>query len=186
MFIASETAALSGVRTGLKFKDITDGTSNTLAMAERRRASSASARDMTMTYAPQGNWFTTPNQCRATFDFASRSFPAAIPQGELRTWSGERWHDGGSGFSGVSTNAAPNSSPACCYAAWDAGSGMYPPSSAHTGGIVAVFGDASVRFITNNIDSGNQNATGTGLTGPSPFGIFGAMGTRAGEEPISQ
>jgi len=186
MFIASETAALSGVRTGLKLKDITDGTSNTLAMAERRRASSASARDMTMTYAPQGNWFTTPNQCRATFDFASRSFPAAIPQGELRTWSGERWHDGGSGFSGISTNAAPNSSPACCYAAWDAGSGMFPPSSAHTGGIVAVFGDASVRFITNNIDSGNQNATGTGLTGPSPFGIFGAMGTRAGEEAFSQ
>ena len=66
------------------------------------------------------------------------------------------------------------------------GSGMYPPSSAHTGGVVAVFGDASVRFITNNIDSGNQNATGTGLSGPSPFGIFGAMGTRAGEEAISQ
>ena len=186
MFIASQTAALSGVRTGLKWKDISDGTSNTLAMSERRRATSASARDMTMTYAPQGNWFTTPNQCRASFDFANRSFPASIPQGDLKTWSGVRWHDGGSGFTGISTNAAPNSSPACCYVAWDAGSGMYPPSSTHTGGVVAVFGDASVRFITNNIDSGNQNATGTGLTGPSPFGVFGAMGTRAGEEPISQ
>ena len=186
MFIASQTAALSGVRTGLKWKDITDGTSNTLAMSERRRATSASARDMTMTYAPQGNWFTTPNQCRASFDFANRSFPVSIPQGDLKTWSGVRWHDGGSGFTGISTNAAPNSSPACCYVAWDAGSGMYPPSSTHTGGVVAVFGDASVRFITNNIDSGNQNATGTGLTGPSPFGVFGAMGTRAGEEPISQ
>jgi hypothetical protein len=63
---------------------------------------------------------------------------------------------------------------------------LYPHSSAHTGGIVAVFGDASVRFINNNIDSGNQNATGTGLTGRSPFGVFGAMGTRAGEEPISE
>ncbi len=186
MFIASQTAALSGVRTGLKWKDISDGTSNTLAMSERRRATSASARDMTMTYAPQGNWFTTPNQCRASFDFANRSFPASIPQGDLKTWSGVRWHDGGSGFTGISTNAAPNSSPACCYVAWDAGSGMYPPSSTHTGGVVAVFADASVRFITNNIDSGNQNATGTGLTGPSPFGVFGAMGTRAGEEPISQ
>ncbi|NDH05657.1 DUF1559 domain-containing protein, partial [bacterium] len=148
MFIASQTAALSGVRTGLKWKDISDGTSNTLAMSERRRATSASARDMTMTYAPQGNWFTTPNQCRASFDFANRSFPASIPQGDLKTWSGVRWHDGGSGFTGISTNAAPNSSPACCYVAWDAGSGMYPPSSTHTGGVVAVFGDASVRFIT--------------------------------------
>ena len=186
MFIASQTAALSGVRTGLKWKDISDGTSNTLAMSERRRATSASARDMTMTYIQPGNWFTTPNQCRASFDFANRSFPTSVAQGDLATWSGVRWHDGGSGFTGISTNAAPNSSPACCYVAWDAGSGMYPPSSTHTGGVVAVFGDASVRFITNNIDSGNQNATGTGLTGPSPFGVFGAMGTRAGEEPISQ
>jgi len=186
MFTSYQTPALSGVRTGLKFKDITDGTSNTLAMAERRRASSGSARDMTMTYIQAGNWFTTPNQCRASFDFANRTFPASVAQGDLQPWSGSRWHDGGSGFSGISTNAAPNSSPACCWVRWDAGSGMYPPSSAHTGGIVAVFGDASVRFITNNIDSGNQNATGTGLSGPSPFGIFGAMGTRAGEEPISQ
>ena len=186
MFTSNQTLALSGVRTGLKFKDIKDGTSNTLAMAERRRASSGSARDMTMTYIQPGNWFTTPNQCRASFDFANRSFPTSVAQGDLTTWSGVRWHDGGSGFSGISTNAAPNSSPACCWARWDAGSGMYPPSSAHTGGIVAVFGDASVRFITNNIDSGNQNATGTGLTGPSPFGIFGAMGTREGEEAISQ
>ena len=186
MFTSNQTLALSGVRTGLKFKDIKDGTSNTLAMAERRRASSGSARDMTMTYIQPGNWFTTPNQCRASFDFANRSFPTSVAQGDLTTWSGVRWHDGGSGFSGISTNAAPNSSPACCWVRWDAGSGMYPPSSAHTGGIVAVFGDASVRFITNNIDSGNQNATGTGLTGPSPFGIFGAMGTREGEEAISQ
>jgi hypothetical protein len=186
MFTSYQTPALSGVRTGLKFKDITDGTSNTLAMAERRRASSGSARDMTMTYIQAGNWFTTPNQCRASFDFANRTFPASVAQGDLQPWSGSRWHDGGSGFSGISTNAAPNSSPACCWVRWDAGSGMYPPSSAHTGGIVAVFGDASVRFITNNIDSGNQNATGTGLSGPSPFGIFGAMGTRAGEEAISQ
>jgi prepilin-type N-terminal cleavage/methylation domain-containing protein len=186
MFTSYQSAALSGNRVGLRLKDVADGTSNTLAMAERRRAISGSGRDMSMTYIQAGNWFTTPNQCRATFDFSRNSFPTAVPQGDLTTWSGVRWHDGGSAFTGISTNAAPNSSPACCYVRWDAGSGLYPPSSAHTGGIVAVFGDASVRFINNNIDSGNQNATGTGLTGRSPFGVFGAMGTRAGEEPISE
>lgn len=186
MFIASDTPALSGNRVGLRLKDVADGTSNTLAMAERRRAMGGSARDMTTTYAPAGNWFTTPNQCRASFDFSINAFPTSVVQADLRTWSGVRWHDGGSAFSGFSTNAAPNSSPVCCYGGWDAGSGLYPPSSTHTGGVVAVFGDASVRFINNNIDSGNQNATGTGLTGKSPFGVFGAMGTRAGEEPISE
>ena len=186
MFTSYQSAALSGNRVGLRLKDVADGTSNTLAMAERRRAISGSGRDMSMTYIQAGNWFTTPNQCRASFDFSINAFPASVAQGDLTTLSGVRWHYGGSGFTGISTNAAPNSSPACCYARWDAGSGLYPPSSAHTGGIVAVFGDASVRFITNNIDSGNQNATGTGLTGKSPFGVFGAMGTRAGEEPISQ
>lgn len=185
MFIASETVALSGVRTGLKFKDVTDGTSNTLALSERRRGV-AGSRDISMTYLQAGSWFTTPNQCRATFDFASRSFPASVPAADIQPWSGSRWHDGGSGFSGISTNAGPNSSPACVYVRWDAGSGMYPPSSAHSGGVVAVFGDASVRFITNSIDTGNQNANGTNLTGPSPFGVFGAMGTRAGEEVFSQ
>jgi prepilin-type N-terminal cleavage/methylation domain-containing protein len=185
MFIASQTAALSGVRTGLKFKDVTDGTSNTLALSERRRGV-ANSRDISMTYLQAGSWFTTPNQCRATFDFASRSFPASVPAADIQPWSGMRWHDGGSGFSGISTNAGPNSSPACVYVRWDAGAGMYPPSSAHTGGVVAVFGDASVRFINNSIDTGNQNANGTNLTGPSPFGVFGAMGTRAGEEAYSQ
>jgi prepilin-type N-terminal cleavage/methylation domain-containing protein len=102
MFTSYQSAALSGNRVGLRLKDVTDGTSNTLAMAERRRALSGSGRDMSMTYIQAGNWFTTPNQCRASFDFTINAFPASVVQGDLTTWSGVRWHDGGSAFTGIS------------------------------------------------------------------------------------
>lgn len=47
-----------------------------------------------------------------------------------------------------------------------------------------LFADNSTRFISNEIDAGNQNASGVNLTGPSPFGVFGAIGTRASGEQI--
>jgi hypothetical protein len=49
----------------------------------------------------------------------------------------------------------------------------------------AVMGDGSVRFISDTINVGNLNATGTALSGPSPYGVFGAMGTRNGGEAIA-
>ena len=44
--------------------------------------------------------------------------------------------------------------------------------------------DGSSRFISENIDSGNQAATipAANTSGISPYGIWGALGTRAGGE----
>jgi prepilin-type processing-associated H-X9-DG protein len=64
----------------------------------------------------------------------------------------------------------------------DAQNGLYPPSSNHSGGVNALMGDGSVRFIRDGINVGNLNATGTGLGGISPYGVFGALGTRRGGE----
>jgi prepilin-type processing-associated H-X9-DG protein len=88
------------------------------------------------------------------------------------------------GFGGLTTNAPPNS-PSCAWNSHDAQPGLYPPSSRHTGGVNAVMGDGSVRFISDTINVGNLDATGTGLTGPSPYGVFGAMGTRTGGEVVA-
>jgi len=47
--------------------------------------------------------------------------------------------------------------------------------------------DGSVRFISDNIDTGNLAVPAPLATagGPSPYGIWGALGSKAGGEPVS-
>jgi len=66
------------------------------------------------------------------------------------------------------------------------------PSSNHPGGVNAVFGDGSVRFVSNSVDVGTRDAflDSAGnptdkATGPSPFGVWGALGSRDGGESAS-
>jgi len=61
--------------------------------------------------------------------------------------------------------------------------GMYTPSSRHVGGVQAVLADGSVRFISENINAGNQAASEV-TSGPSPYGIWGALGTKDGSEVL--
>jgi prepilin-type N-terminal cleavage/methylation domain-containing protein len=178
MFGRDHTAPPNRAR-GRGFNDVTDGLSNTIAMSERRRADGS--QPVTRTRHDAGSWFTTPNQCLSLFNRTTNTWATG---GNLGNWSGVRWPDGGMGFGGLTTNAPPNS-VSCAWNAHDAQNGLYPPSSRHPGGVLALMGDGSVRFISETINTGNLNATGTGLTGPSPYGVFGAMGTRAGSEPIS-
>jgi prepilin-type N-terminal cleavage/methylation domain-containing protein/prepilin-type processing-associated H-X9-DG protein len=160
---------------GYKFAEVTDGLSNTIAMAERIRGNAQIQR--TLTGHNAGTWFTTPNQCLALYNTTTRTWSGV----SLGAWAGVRWPDGGMGFGGLTTNASPNS-VSCAWNAHDAQNGLYPMSSNHSGGCNALMGDGSVRFIREAIDAGNPNAVGTGLTGISPYGILGAMGTRAGGE----
>ncbi len=81
---------------------------------------------------------------------------------------------------------------------------MAPPSSQHAGGVNVGLMDGSVRFVTDNVDTGDMaahniwkegpNFTGSGRagddiqpygSGKSPYGIWGAMGTREGGEAAS-
>lgn len=50
-----------------------------------------------------------------------------------------------------------------------------------------LLGDGSVRFISENIDSGNlvQNHT-TAINGKSPYGVWGALGSVNGGETIGE
>ena len=62
--------------------------------------------------------------------------------------------------------------------------------SSHAGGVNASMLDGSVRFITNSVDTGDGEADGgldvpPRLSGRSPYGVWGALGTANGGESKS-
>jgi len=101
---------------------------------------------------------------------------------------GTRWADGRAPAT-FSTCLPPNG-PSC----WGAGSVDYSgrslnaASSYHSGGVNVGLGDGSVRFITDSVNwsSGTMNDTvATVISGPSPFGVWGALGSINGGESAS-
>jgi prepilin-type processing-associated H-X9-DG protein len=100
---------------------------------------------------------------------------------------GHRWCDGMPLYSAFNTILPPNRE-IVLRADQDDCWGILPPSSRHQGGANVCFGDGAVRFISDSIDAGDDrqptvyvgslNAPGS----KSPFGVWGAMGTRASGE----
>ena len=116
---------------------------------------------------------------------------------ELR---GYRWASGYPVHSQVYTMFPPNSAT-CFQFTNEEGtsnvfnrSGFFSTSSRHQGGAHVLMGDGAVKFITDSIEAGDQNATpvaqlGTGVSAPgaiSPYGLWGALGTRASKEVIEE
>jgi prepilin-type N-terminal cleavage/methylation domain-containing protein/prepilin-type processing-associated H-X9-DG protein len=92
-----------------------------------------------------------------------------------------RWIDGGSPFTWFNTILPPNS-PSCISSNADGNPIIVPPTSAHAAGCNVAFADASVSFISNTIDWGNDPTASCCRSGPSPFGVWGAIGSRDGGE----
>lgn len=64
-----------------------------------------------------------------------------------------------------------SSQPALGLGCWDGGDGQGAPASAHVGGVHATLGDASVRFISDNIDFNIHRAVNS-VSGGETFGEF--------------
>ncbi|UUO08852.1 DUF1559 domain-containing protein [Blastopirellula sp. J2-11] len=175
-----------GVFTNLswtRIADIADGTSNTIASAEYvRPATHGDFGDITNL-----NGAFTLSECTAAYDnttkqYAGSSFLAA------RGW---RWHDAFVAFTAVQTILPPNS-PSCSTTSGWAGStgtqfGVYSASSRHPGGCNVLMSDGSSRLIAETIDSGSIAAAipTTSQSGSTPYGVWGALGTKAGGEAVA-
>jgi prepilin-type processing-associated H-X9-DG protein len=100
-------------------------------------------------------------------------------------WSGTRWSDGMSSYTGIVTVIPPNG-PSC--EEWENTPGTVTPTSLHPGGVNVVLCDGAVRFISQTIDTGSGAGQGLGIVfasqqGQSPYGVWGALGSKDGNEP---
>jgi prepilin-type N-terminal cleavage/methylation domain-containing protein len=83
------------------------------------------------------------------------------------------------------TTILPPNSPTCVQSgnvhyAW----GISTPNSYHSGGVNVSNLDGSVRFVSENIDAGDASANQP-ADGPSVYGIWGAMGSKNGNETVN-
>jgi prepilin-type N-terminal cleavage/methylation domain-containing protein/prepilin-type processing-associated H-X9-DG protein len=162
------------------FADIRDGTANTAMLSERLfAADSWNVREGNAYNV--ANIITNPALCYATVDPAN---PKRFVTGTAVTNWGGRYDHSSASHIGFNTVLPPNG-PACASLANDnTTDGVWPPASYHPGGVNLAMCDASVRFISETIDAGNSTAPAVD-GGKSPYGTWGALGSRNGGEPLA-
>lgn len=173
-----------------RFSDITDGLSNTILMSERLAGdispsynSSLLIREGIANHAIGfvGGNNENPRQC---YSFVNGERWSATAEVKKRTG---RNHWEGNGESNAFTTIIPPNGPACAQGEdpnADNFHAVIPPTSLHRGGVNVLMADGSVQFVTENIDTNNlpPDAPSFDSTAPSPYGVWGALGTKAGGE----
>lgn len=177
------TRGLFNFRTKRGFQDILDGTSKTVMMSEANRGVDARRPKAGGSVEVDG-FEASPIICLQTVQNGAykSSFSDAVRE------RGGRWTDGRPGFTGFHTVLPPNS--ASCYSSsgspsrHDRTHHVYSATSNHPGGVNVLMCDGAVRFVTDNINTGNLSAPPVD-SGRSPYGVWGAMGTINGNEAVS-
>lgn len=182
-------------RTVTKFRDILDGLSNTIAAGEI--ATDLGDRDITTltnTNTTSSGIHDNPTDCRDDIDpedprFWIDTLTNVVAGNQGR---GFRWANGNAIFSSINTILPPNKE--LCVRFGHTGWGIVPPSSRHQGGVHVLMTDGAVIFLTDSIEAGDSTAgtviyggTGARSAGASsPYGLWGALGTRASGEVIRE
>jgi prepilin-type processing-associated H-X9-DG protein len=156
----------------LGLRHIIDGTSNTVAMSERRIENHRQADDIanvaiTVAKANSNDVDTSYEACWKT---ASDQEGKKYNEGQLVRSGhgpGERWADGRPYFAGLTTIVPPNG-PSCLIGEAHGGPGVFTASSRHPGYVNVLICDGSVREVTDEVDRS----------------LWAALGTRGGREDV--
>ncbi len=182
-----------------KFRDILDGLANTIAGGENV------VNDLSLEVKSK------VRQDGAVATIAPNSWEGDVDPDKPQLWAagtnvdgsnnhgrGRRWADGRMQFSSFHTIRPPNSYSVI---RGHGNFGHFSASSRHQGGAHVLMADGAVVFITDSVEAGNQNAIPYGRRDPngpapgddnwgagreSPFGLWGALGTRNGKESIEE
>jgi hypothetical protein len=126
------------------------------------------------------------NYCLNTaYDDGNRGL---LKSGTGAIWRGGRPYDRHHTYLYFNTLMPPNG-PACADGEGEEATGIYPPQSFHTAGVNCGFVDGSVRFVSDTVSTNGLNGSKGGgdpnWTGPSRFGVWGALGSISGGESAS-
>lgn len=181
------SSGMFGAKTWFKFGAVTDGLSNTLAFAERtigvdKEKILGGGIVLAADAWPGSVSDSNANQVTAAVCAAKAGGNKRYLSGlTTYNWSGRRWSDGANPYAAITTILAPNSPSCTSDGSWDGSAAVLSANSFHPGGANGLLGDGSVHFYTETIDTGNLSTIPLG-SGPSPFGVWGAIGTKSGGE----
>ena len=145
-----------------------------------------------------------PTRCRTQIDPA-RPRHWATPDANWPEWGrGYCWASVAPGMTQMNTILPPNKEVCARQGFNGAHDGVWTASSRHQGGAHVLMADGAVKFITDSIESGRAevgifaesgivwDGANTSLYphrapgSESPYGLWGALGTRAGKETIEE
>ena len=173
------TRGIFQIQRWLSMAAISDGTSNTIMLGEMLIGKGDCEYPGDVAFNFYDNQ--PPSVCIARIDPTNRRklIPPCNSGGRApggRAWSGIPYHVG------FSTIISPNG-PSCLREVYLLADFMGTASSRHPGGVNVAMADGSVRFISETINTGDQNRVDTyPNTGQSYYGVWGALGSCAGGE----
>jgi prepilin-type processing-associated H-X9-DG protein len=174
------------------FAGITDGLSNTITFSER-----VGLKSRRQEYYPENpkagtvrisSWSADDESYVATRQHCITAQATTTAAGNS---VGVQWANGDLGVNSLMTVMPPNAA-SCMGHDWGERWIINTPSSNHKGGVNACYGDGSVHFVTetvNTITSGQTDSTEilkhTKESGISHWGVWGALGSACGNESQS-
>jgi prepilin-type processing-associated H-X9-DG protein len=180
---AREPRGVFGRWSTIRIQDIRDGTSNTVALSEICIYQTRGLLRGGYAIVPGSTLWQTPVACMAMRGPNNTILGQTHPSHFQLV--GFAWPAGYPMISGFTTVLPPNA-PKCAPSHGEWNWGIFPPDSYHPGGVNAAMADGSVRFVSETIDTGDLSQTEPDRQTPpridSPYGVWGAMGSRNGGE----